>query len=140
MTNERSGCLLDAFEDLVRSDFNEWIELAGDCRVPHLHCWMDESGRGTIVNIEGSNYPVEIPQACSDGCNDPIRAGHCKRFLVFPNRRDVRAWLTPVLWTAQMFLYLRLSSAEHAVVVPGTASSIAWAVVPALSRALTFGD
>ena len=102
-----SGCLLDAYEAEVRSDFNDWLELAGGGRNPYLLRFVDEGDHGLVVNIAGQNTNVDLPDEVLEATTeyDQCIAYEAYRdgLYVFPNRNQVhipsRQRLQPELWT-----------------------------------------
>ena len=105
-----SGCLLDAYEDDVRSDFANWLELAGGGRNPYLLRFVDQNQHGLVINVAGQNRNVDLPDDVYYATTDYehcIAEGIYRHGLyVFPNRSQVhlpnRQRLHPELWTAQV--------------------------------------
>ena len=105
-----SGCLLDAYDPEVRSDFVNWLELAGGGRNPYLLRFVDESDHGLVVNIAGQNTNVDLPDEVIEATaeyDQCIADGMYRDGLyVFPNRNQVhipnRQRFHPELWTVQV--------------------------------------
>ena len=121
-----SGCLLDAYEAEARSDFVNWLELAGGGRNPYLLRFVDESDHGLVVNIAGQNTTVDLPDEVYEATTEfdqCIADGMYRDGLyVFPNRNQVhipnRQRLHPELWTVQINLVFptrvcRMCRAKH---------------------------